>query len=337
MAMHIQRPVVPMAAKAVETIPDERTCRGGCVYEPKFDGFRCLALINEDGGVHLWSRQQKRLNIAFPEVVLAIYDVLPPGTVVDGEIVRYGRDGRLDFGALQRRHVAGRRRTSLALSEPCHYVVFDILEAGGVDYRPAPLARRREVLESLLADVPGTSRVVLCPQLHDVGEARLWFEVLVAQGIEGLVVKAAADPYHEGRRGWWKVKHRTTTEAIVGGVTGRIEAPRTLLLGRYDRHGRLRVVARSTPLAASTRLQLGAVLVPMGDEHPWPEELPAGWAGGLPGAEEPIRYSRVRPELVVEISVDAAAEQGRWRHAVRYLRIRADLVPDDVPIGLDME
>ncbi|MER6813574.1 hypothetical protein ABT299_30265 [Spirillospora sp. NPDC000708] len=83
------------------------------------------------------------------------------------------------------------------MSEPCHYVAFDVLEADGVGYRPAPLSKRRQVLERLLAGLPGTSRVVLCPQLRDVGEARLWFEVLVAQGVEGLVVKAAASRCQE--------------------------------------------------------------------------------------------------------------------------------------------
>ncbi|WP_255276384.1 ATP-dependent DNA ligase [Actinomadura madurae] len=210
-----------------------------------------------------------------------------PAPSSTGEIVRWGRDGRLDFSALQRRHVSGRRRADLALTEPCHYVVFDLLEAGGEDLRPAPLSERRAELELLLAGLPGTSRVVLCPQLRDVGEARLWFEILVAQGVEGLVVKAADDPYREGRRGWWKVKHRTTTEAIVGGVTGPVEAPRMLILGRYTDGGRLRVVARSTPLAARDRVRLGAVLVAAGDEHPWPAEIPAGWAAACP-----VRRSR---------------------------------------------
>ncbi|GAA2159662.1 ATP-dependent DNA ligase [Actinomadura napierensis] len=335
--MRIGGPVVPMAATAIDHIPDESACPGGCRYEPKWDGFRALAIVNEDGGVRLWSRRLKPFNDAFPEVVLAVFDVLPPGTVVDGEIVRWGRDGRLDFAALQRRHVAGRRRRDLALAEPCHYVVFDVLEAGGTDYRPRPLAERREALERLLADVPDASLVVLCPQMRDAGEARLWFEILPAQGIEGLVVKAATGRYREGKRGWWKVKHRTTTEAVIGGVTGSIDAPQTLILGRYEQSGRLRVVARSAPLTPATAQAVAALLRPAGDEHPWPAELPAGWAGGMPGAEKPTPYVRVVPDLVAEISVDAATEHGRWRHSVRYLRIRAELRPTDVPKGLDLE
>ncbi|MEV3925911.1 ATP-dependent DNA ligase [Actinomadura coerulea] len=335
--MHIRRPIAPMAVASIETIPGEDGCPGGCRYEPKFDGFRCVARVGEDGDVQLWSRRLKRLDEAFPEIELAVFDVVPPGTVVDGEIVRWGRDGRLDFAALQRRHVAGRRRAALAASEPCHYVVWDVLEAAGVDYRPAPLWRRREVLEQLLAGLPGTSRVVLCPQMRDVSEARLWFEVLVAQGVEGLVVKGANGRYEPGKRGWWRVKHRLTTEAIIGGVTGRLDAPRTLILGRYGRGGRLRVVARSVPLASPARFELGGLLTPAGREHPWPAELPAGWAGGLPGAQEPIRYTRVVPDVVVEISVDAAFEHGRWRHAARFVRVRNDMAPSEIPQGLNIE
>ncbi|WP_021592791.1 ATP-dependent DNA ligase [Actinomadura welshii] len=335
--MHIRASVAPMLATAVDRVPEERACPGGCRYEPKWDGFRTLAIVDEDGGVHLWSRRRKRLNGAFPDVVTAVFEAVPPGTVVDGEIVRWGGDGRLDFGALQRRHAAGRRRADLAVAEPCHYVVFDVLETGGVDHRPRPLSRRRAVLEELLAELPGTSRVVLCPQLRDVGEARLWFEVLTAQGIEGLVVKAADGVYREGRRGWWKVKHRLTTEAIIGGVTGTVTAPQTLILGRYEPDGRLRVVARSTPLPPAARADLGGVLTAAGQDHPWPAELPPGWAGGLPGAERPAAYTRVVPDVVVEISVDAAVEHRRWRHAVRYVRTRPDVPPDEVPGGTDIE
>jgi ATP-dependent DNA ligase len=335
--MHINGPVVPRAATAIDRIPDETACPGGCRYEPKWDGFRALAIVNPDGGVRLWSRHQKPLNDAFPEIVLAVFDALPPGTVVDGEIVRWGRDGRLDFAALQRRHIADHRRRDLALSQPCHYVVFDLLEASGTDYRPRPLTERRQALEHLLADVPDSSRIVLCPQMRDIGEARLWFEILPAQGIEGLVVKPAGGRYREGKRGWWKVKHRATTEAIMGGVTGTTDEPQSLILGRYDPSGRLRVVARTSPLTEPARHELAALLTPAADDHPWPLVLLAGWAGGMPGAEPPTPYVRVVPNLVAEISVDAAVEHGRWRHSARYLRLRHDLTPDDVPTNLDLQ
>src|SRR5690606_23534756 len=146
------------------------------------------------------------------EIVAAVRERLAPGTVVDGEIVRWTDDGRLDFGALQRRHVAGRRRRAeYARTEPCHYVVFDVLESRGVDLRPQPLRERRTVLEALLGTAAPSSRVIVIPQTSDVAEAELWFDVLAAQGVEGLVVKDAGGPYLEGRRRWRKVKRRITT------------------------------------------------------------------------------------------------------------------------------
>ncbi|GAA1832106.1 ATP-dependent DNA ligase [Actinomadura chokoriensis] len=329
--MHIRSPVKPMLAVTIDHIPPPQACPGGCRYEPKFDGFRAVAMVDEAGAVRLWSRRRVAFNEAFPEVVAAVRAQIPPGTVVDGEIVRWGPDGRLDFGALQRRHVAGRRRTDLARSEPCHYVVFDVLETGGADLRPEPLRERRAVLEALLGDAPQDARVIATPQTPDADEARLWFDALAGQGIEGLVVKDADGPYLEGRRRWWKVKRRVTTEAVVGGVTGTRQAPESLILGRHDAGGRLRVVARTTPLAPSARTVLAGVLRHAGPDHPWPPELPAGFAGGLYGAHPPIRYVRTEPEVVVEFSGDAAVEGGRWRHAVRYVRIRTDLSPAQVP------
>ncbi|MFC4052351.1 ATP-dependent DNA ligase [Actinomadura syzygii] len=329
--MHITSPVKPMLAATVDRIPPPQSCPGGCVYEPKFDGFRTVAIVTDSGAVNLWSRRRTRLDEAFPEIVTAVGEQLRPGTVVDGEIIRWGEDGRLDFTALQRRHVAGRRRRDLARTEPCHYVVFDVLESDGADLRPRPLRERRAVLAELLGAAPADARVVATPQTTDVEEARIWFDALAGQGVEGLVVKDAGGAYREGRRAWRKVKRRTTTEAIVGGVTGTRQAPESLILGRYDADGRLRVVARTTPLSPAARVELAEVLRHADQDHPWPAELPAGFAGGPYGAHPPIRYVRTEPEIVVEFSADAAVERGRWRHGVRFVRVRPDLAPGEAP------
>lgn len=330
--MHIRSPVKPMLAVTVDRIPPPQSCPGGCLYEPKFDGFRAVARVDEEGAVDLWSRRRVRFDDAFPEIVEAVRERIEPGTVVDGEIVRWGEDGRLDFGALQRRHVAGRRRAEYARTEPCHYVVFDVLESGGVDLRPRPLRERRAVLESLLGGDLSAGRVVVIPQTADAEEAELWFDALAALGIEGVMVKDADGPYLEGRRRWRKVKRRITTEAIVGGVTGTRRAPETLILGRYDAGGRLRVVARTAPLPPAARTSLAELLHHAGPGHPWPAELPAGFAGGPYGSHPPIRYVRTEPEVVVEFSADAALDDGRWRHAVRFVRVRRDLDPSQVPL-----
>jgi ATP-dependent DNA ligase len=326
----------PMLATLVDRLPEPRACPGGCRYEPKWDGYRALAQVDEYRGVTLVSRRAKSLTAAFPELVHAVYEVCPPRTVVDGEIVRWA-DGRLDFAALQRRNSLGvRRARELAQAEPCHYIAFDLLRLEGRDLSGAPLSERRAALEQLLADVPGTCATTLGLHTDDVELARSWFDALAPLGVEGVVVKAAADRYRPGVRAWQKVKHYATTEFVVGGVIGDPARPGELILGRYASATReLRVAGRTVPLHPSAAVELGAALTPAGEEHPWPVELPPSWHSRT---KEPTAYTRVVPELVVEARVDAATLDGeRWRHGARYLRIRADLSPEDVPTDLDLE
>jgi ATP-dependent DNA ligase len=334
--MHIRRPVAPMLAAAVEDIP-----RGAdLVYEPKWDGFRAQAIVTDEGQVNLYSRNLTRLTGTFPETVQAIAAAVPRGTVLDGELVRWGRDGRLDFAALQHRlGVSSVRAFALARAEPVHFVAFDVLEARPHgDLRNRPLRERRAVLEEMLRDAPGPGLLVLCPQESGEGTARLWLELLPAQGIEGLVIKPAGSLYRSGVRGWYKLRRRFETLAIIGGVTGTPARPQGLILGRYpSTGGTLRVVGRTPQPPPGIAAELADVLTPAGDDHPWPAELPPGWTGGLPKATPPTRYQRVRPEVVVEIAVDTATDRDRrWRHLARVHAVRTDLGPPDVPTDLDL-
>ena len=76
---------------------------------------------------------------------------------------------------------------------------------------------------------------------------------------------------------------------------------------------------------------------PASGEHPWPEVLPPGWTSSIYGSREPIRYTRVIPDLVLEVRVDVATDRHRWRHPVRYERLRPDLTVEEVPRGLDLD
>ncbi|RJL26517.1 ATP-dependent DNA ligase [Bailinhaonella thermotolerans] len=324
-----------MLAAGVDRLPVGRG--GEFLYEPKWDGFRAVGMVDAERGVHLQSRRGARFNEAFPEVVWALYECLPPSTTVDGEIVRWTPDGRLDFGALQRRNSAGNRAAELARAEPCHFVVFDLPRMRGRDLTGSPLVERRRALEELFAGIPAASVLALSMQTADPGEARGWFRSLHVAGIEGLVIKPARSRYEPGARGWWKLKHRSTTEALVGGVTGSLERPAELLLGRYDDEGVLHVAGRTTRLADGAARQVAPLLAPAGPDHPWPERLPPGWTSGRYGSRDPLEYTRVRPDVVAEVAVDVAAERGRWRHAVRFIRVRQDLSPSDVPLNLDLE
>jgi ATP-dependent DNA ligase len=256
------------------------------------------------------------------DVVAAVRESLPPGTVVDGELVVFDTEvGSTMFPALLGRITAGRHLAREAAARPANLVLFDVLADAGDDLTGLPLRERRARLEHLLTDAPPT--LALCPQTSDVELARTWFDELGVTGAEGLVVKDLAGVYRVGGRGpsWWKYKRRVTVEAIVGGITGAIEDPRTLLLGRIDGRGRrLRYIARTVPLALSQRQEIGRLLTAATGVHPWPQPLPAAWIGRL-DRREPQPYVQVEPLLVAEIVVDQAYDRGRFRHPVRHLRL----------------
>ena len=333
--MHIRSALEPMLATLVERLPAAATGgRVGLRYEPKWDGFRAIARVGDDGKVELNSRRLRSMNQAFPDIVRTVADAVPPATVLDGELVCWV-DGRLDFGALQLRNAAGRRANQVALEYPCHYIVFDLLEVEGEDLRDERLAARRTRLEEFFASrVPKGSPLQLGMHTADRGVAQQWFEQLSQVGVEGLVVKQGGEKYRSGARGWQKVKAYATTEVIIGGVTGRVDQPVELILGRYagDGTNEFRVAARTVPLNEHHSAEVAAVITPT-EDHPWPEVLEAYWMGG----KGPTEYQRVEPTVVAEIRIDPATQAGRWRHGSRLIRLRPDLTPDQVPRDLDLE
>jgi hypothetical protein len=307
-------------ATAVDRLPEVNY-----LYQPKFDGWRTLVRAPEDdgdGSVTLRSRSGRRLDAYFPDLRRVARGVLPPGTTLDGELVAWGAegttsDGTTSFAALQRRLVAGRTLSALAARWPAHMIVFDVLAAVGEGLCDLPLTDRLARLAELLAGAP--DRLVLCPSTRDLAEARAWTTTMASLGVEGVLAKPASAPYRPGRSrsGWVKWKVKTTTEAIVGGATGPRTAPETLLLGRYDATGRLRLVGRSSPLSPRLAAEIGLLLQPAGAgrqrvQHPWPRPLPAGWLGRWGGRAEPLSYQQLTPDLVVEIVVDTAPTRTGW-------------------------
>jgi hypothetical protein len=188
----------------------------------------------------LVTRHGTRLTLAFPEIQDALYDHLPARTILDGEFVCWAGE-RLDFATVSRRAAAGRWARELARTAPCVFIVFDALMVRGRELWREPLATRRRVLEELFAEVPGTAHIALTLQSGDHDEIALWLEVFPDHGIEGLVLKDVRESYQFGRRRWWKLKHYDTCEAIIAGALGTQASPSSLLLGRYDTTGRLRL------------------------------------------------------------------------------------------------
>ncbi|MFI9616908.1 hypothetical protein ACIHCM_35445 [Streptomyces sp. NPDC052023] len=122
---------------------------------------------------------------------------------------------------------------------------------------------------------------------------------------------------------------RVTTEAIIGAVTGALTGPRTVLLGRYDTHGRLQYTGRSTTLTQPAGRALAGVLTASAGAHPW-----MGWTFSVGwGTRETLDVQLVQPDIVMEVPVDVARDAaGQWRHPVRAHRLRTDVNPAQVPL-----
>jgi ATP-dependent DNA ligase len=311
-------------AKPVRTIPAASALSGGCLYEPKWDGYR-LVVVRGAASTRVWSKQGRDLSDRFPDIVAAARAQVPAGTVLDGEVVIWN-GSRLDFGLLQERMVTGAERIAARVAaHPASYVAFDVLAAVGTDLRGQRLSRRRAALEELAGRWKPPMQ--LSPATTDPAEARRWFDDFRAAGVEGLVAKGVGTRYAPGRREWLKVKSWETTEVVAGGVIGPIERPSQLVAGRY-RDGDLVVVGRTSPLSPRQSAELAAALAPADDDHPWPDRIGTGRFGG---GRLSVPLTRVAPGLVVEVSADAALQAGVFRHPLRYVRVRPDLEPGDLP------
>jgi ATP-dependent DNA ligase len=250
----------------------------GWAAEPKWDGFRALLSL-EGGRVQLRSRRGTDMGSAFPEIVSGAAQ-LADATTLDGELVVWEND-RLAFERLQDRlHRRGAGAARAATESPAHFVAFDLLRLTGTDTTSWPYQRRRAALESMFTARRLTAPWTLCPSTTNPDLVREWL-TWTAFGLEGIVFKRLDSPYAPGARGWLKYKRRDTTEAIVGAVTGPLDHPRTLLLGRYDAGGQLQYVGRTTTLAKTTGSTIAPLLSRAGNEHPW-----AGWSFSTGGAAE---------------------------------------------------
>lgn len=324
-----------MLAKSVPEVPTG----DGMTYEPKFDGFRCVAFRDGDE-VELASRGGKTLTRYFPEVVDQVRSQLPVRCVVDGELVVVRREPgappKLDFDQLQMRiHPAASRVTLLAEQTPASFVVFDLLALGDESFLDTPYARRRARLVEALADV--VAPVHLTPVTDDPALARRWFEIFEGAGLDGVIAKPPDIPYSPGKRVMFKVKHTRTADCVVAGFRWHKSGPvvGSLLLGLFDSGGVLHHVGVAASFTAARRRELLDELAPYRadalDGHPWAE-----WASAqdtrMPGAVsrwsagKTLEWEPLRPELVVEVGYEAM-EGGRFRHTARFLRWRPDRDP----------
>jgi ATP-dependent DNA ligase len=312
-----------MEAELVAELP----VGGEWLYEPKWDGFRCVAFRDGDE-VLLQSKAGQPLARYFPEVVDHLRAVEAPRFVLDGELV-IPVEGKLSFDdLLQRIHPAASRVRKLSVERPAVLVVFDLLaDEDGTSLLAAPLTGRRQRLEAFASRyLAGKDGIQVSPATPDVSVARQWLAKTGA-ALDGVVAKRRDLPYRSGERtGMQKVKRQRTADCVVGGfryAQGQ-HVIGSLLLGLYDEAGLLHHVGFTSGLARGERRALVDKLVPL--------VKPPGFTGRAPGG--PSRWSTERsgewqplsPELVVEVQYDHFTGD-RFRHGTRLLRWRPDKAP----------
>jgi ATP-dependent DNA ligase len=310
----------PMEAKLSDALPSE----GAWQFEPKWDGFRCLA-FRDGGAVDLRAKSGKPLGRFFPEVVEALAALGVGRFVLDGELT-IRTDQGWSFGALQMRlHPAESRIRKLAVETPATFVLFDILADGGDLLMDRPLAERRQRLEAFHTRVAAPDMLKLSPFTHSHREADGWLKK-AGGAIDGVVAKPLDEPYQPGERAMIKVKCLRSADCVVGGFrygTGGDEVG-SLLLGLYNDEGKLDHVGFTSTISRADRPELTKKLEAL-------IEAP-GFTGDAPGGpsrwstERSAQWQPLRPELVVEVRFDQVTD-GRFRHGTRLLRWRPDKAP----------
>jgi ATP-dependent DNA ligase len=312
-----------MEARTVDALPEGKLWQ----YEPKWDGFRCLA-FRDDDTVDLRSKSAQPLARYFPDLVARLRGLAARRFVLDGEIV-VPVDGALSFEELQLRlHPAASRVAKLAAAHPCRYIVFDLLVApDGSDLTSRPLAERRAALERFIEDsAADPETLALSPATTDIAAAQRWRDEV---GLDGIMAKRRDLAYAAGERDAM-VKHKDlrTADCVVGGFRYASNSRQvgSLLLGLYNDEGELDHVGFTSAIPASERPQLTRHLEAL--------IAPPGFTGKAPGGpsrwstERSADWQPLKPELVVEVRYDQVTG-GRFRHGTALLRWRPDKPPED--------
>ena len=311
--------MAPMEALLASELPEGE----GWQFEPKWDGFRCLA--RRDGAeVTLTSKSGKPLARYFPEVVDMLHGTKERQFLLDGELIIPVGDA-LSFDALQLRlHPAESRIRKLAKETPAELMVFDLLEVGGKSLAAQALAKRRRELERFLSrnQVPGLN---LSPTTADRETAIRWLE-RSGGALDGVIAKRSDLEYRSGERAMIKVKQQRTADCVVGGFryAEKKRVVGSLLLGLYDEQGLLHHVGFTSAIPATERPALTKKL----------EKLiePPGFTGSAPGGpsrwntERTGQWEPLKPVLVVEVRYDQVTGR-RFRHGTGFLRWRPDKDP----------
>lgn len=321
-ALPLRPPIEPMEASSAAEVPT-----GNWMYEPKWDGFRCIAFRDGDA-IAMQSKSGQPLERYFPEMARAMRSLKAGRFILDGELVVPAGE-RFDFDQLlQRIHPAESRVRQLATQFPATYIVFDMLadENGAATY-DLPFEQRRVLLETFAEKHLGASgeRFRLSSATHDRSIVAAWYEQ--ARGaVDGIVAKRKGIAYAFGdRKGMIKVKALRTADCVIAGYRQSGDAIGSLLLGLYDGDGKLDYVGFTSGFTAEQKRTLYGRLRALATEHSFTGRSPGGpsrWNRGKSSEWVPVE-----PQLVLEVQFDHVTN-GRFRHGTKPLRFRPDKTPN---------
>ncbi len=331
-----QPPIEPMLAKLARAIPDGE----GWMYEPKWDGFRCVVFRDGDR-LELISRKLRPLTRYFPELLEPLARAIPERCVIDGEIVvADAASNGLDFDALlQRIHPAKSRIDRLAAETPAAFVAFDVLADGDRSMLDEPMRDRRAHLEQV---VVANDVVHVTPASTDRSVADEWFGRFEGAGLDGVIAKPLDGVYEPGKRSLIKVKHSRTADCAVVGYRVHKDGNGvgSLLLGLFDDAGDMHSVGVAAAFSVKRRAELLQELEPRTHDalegHPWrdwAEWQPAAGAttaatgGSRWNAGKDLSFVPLRMGLVAEVTF-GQLENRRFRHGVQFVRWRPDRSPE---------
>lgn len=311
----------PMEAKLAQALPND----GGWRFEPKWDGFRCLAFRSGDA-VDLRAKSGKPLARYFPDVVATLKALPVDHFIVDGELT-IPVDGQLSFDALQMRlHPAESRVRKLAAETPATFVLFDcLMDAKASSLAEAPLTERRAALEALFKRFKTADNVRLSPGTDDPGEARSWL-AQAGTALDGIVAKRLDGAYASGERAMLKIKRLRTADCVVGGFRYETDSQEvgSLLLGLYDDAGKLDHIGYTSAISDAERPALTKKLEKLAGSPGFTGDAPGGpsrWSKGRSTDWTPLKI-----KLVVEVRYDHVTGD-RFRHGTTLLRWRPDKAP----------
>lgn len=310
-----------MEAKLVDALPRER----GWQFEPKWDGFRCLAFKAGDQ-VALQAKSGKKLTRYFPEIAEAVRRAPFPRLAIDGELAIPMGDS-ISFDSLQLRlHPAESRIRKLAKETPAIFILFDcLLTPRNRSLLDAPLKERRTELESIFAKLKCDEHFRLSPYTREVKEAKKWLNRSGGE-LDGVVAKRLDAPYVPGEREMLKIKCLRTADCVVGGfryAQGAREVG-SLLLGLYNDEGMLDHVGFTSTIARADRATLTKKLEKLRKAPGFTGNAPGGpsrWSTERTGEWEPLAN-----RLVVEVRYDHVTGN-RFRHGTKLMRWRPDKSP----------